>query len=397
MAKTESGILAGVKVVSSATMVAGPFAAAMLAENGADVIEIENPDIPDNAKNFGKLYSMEHRNERSLGLDLKSEEGKAVLRKLLASADIFIEGSRPGAWARLGFDDEALWEIKRDLVIVHVSGYGQSGDPHYTGKPAYDMIGQAFSGTLALNGMADPYPPTYSKPYVCDYFSGLAASWGALAALLKARETGVGESVDVAMFETMARMQGGFPVDGFALGTQPERIGNTDANVPLDVIYKTKDENWVALAIAMPNEAWMKAIGLADDPEFMPISFIGHGHPGAAKYSEAVKRWAAEHTLDEVLAAMGECRVAGEAVMTYEMMKTNSHYIARDTIVGWYDPITKQDIQGITTIPRFKNNPGGVFRGSPTIGMDNDDVLREIGYSPDEINALHSCGAIGAQ
>lgn len=395
MALEHTGILKGIKVISSSTVVAGPFAAAMLAENGADVIHLEHPRIPDTAKAFDQLYNAEHRNERTVALDIKTDEGKEIFKKLIVDADIFIESSRPGVWDRLGFTDEALWEIKPDLVICHMSGYGSYGDPSYLTKGAYDMIGQAFSGYLAINGTEDQ--PAYAKPYMCDYFSGLTAAFGVLAALLHARETGQGESIDVAMYETLARIQADYPIQGFKKGIQPLRRGTADATAAIDVVYKSKDDQWVVMAIASPNDAWIEEIGLADDPEFYPAHFVSWGHPNVEKYLKATNDYAANHTLAEILEAGDKTGMACVPVMTYDLIKNNSHYQARESIIEWYDPATDSTMQGMTPIPRFKKNPAKIFRGSPTLGMDNEEVLAEIGYSADEVSKLLEKGVLGKQ
>ena len=389
------GILDGVKVLSSCTVVAGPFAAGMLAENGADVVSIEHPVIPDTGKLFGLLYNAEHRNQRSLAMDVKDAAGKEVFTKLIADMDIFLEASRPGVWDRLGFSDEELWKINPALVICHISGYGQSGDPEYVSKASYDMIGQAFGGTMALNGMpGDDMPPMYAKPYICDYITGLTASFACTSALLKARATGKGESIDVAMFEIMARMQAGYSVEGLTDGKQPVRNGACDAVAAFDVVFKTSDDKWCVLAIAKPNKPWMEALGLMDDPDFGSLPFISWAHPRAAEYVQISREFVRKHTLDEMMDMMKEMKLAASPVMDYAMMNENSHYNQRGTIIKWYDETQKRELTGITSIPRFKNNPGGIWRGAPTLGMDNNEVLGGLGYTEEQIAELAAKGVI---
>ncbi|HZK43422.1 MAG TPA: CoA transferase [Syntrophomonadaceae bacterium] len=388
--KSKFGIMAGIKVLNCATVVAAPFAAALFSDHGADVIHIENTNAPDLFREFGKGYSMEHRNQRNLTLDMASEEGQKIFEKLLVDCDIFIESSKPGSWTKFGFDDESLWKIKPDLVIVHVSGYGQEGDPKYVTKPAFDMIGQAFSGFLSLNGMEEPAPPLLAKLYTCDYFAGFTAAWSSLAALLHARQTGQGESIDVAMFEANARVQAGYSLEGLTDGVQPTRIGNKEGKVASDIVFKTKDNNWIVIAVAVPNKAYLELLGLGDDPDFKSIGFVARGEARASKYEQAARDLAAAYTLDELLSILENIDVACSPVMTYEMMLNNSHYQARNTIAEWYDPVTDTNVKGIGVVPKFKNAPGQIFRGSPTYGMDNEEVLEELGYSANEIQNLYT-------
>ena len=135
------GNMQGVRVVGTGTSIAGPVACSLFAEQGADVIQIESTKAKDMVRSIGDIWSAEHRNNRTIALNIRSQEGEEVLRRLLKETDILIEGSKGGTWDRWGLSDEVLWEIKPDLVIVHISGYGQTGDPEYVNRGSYDPIG----------------------------------------------------------------------------------------------------------------------------------------------------------------------------------------------------------------------------------------------------------------
>lgn len=388
------GNLQGIKVVASHTALAAPYCASVFAENGAEVIAIENPTKIDVMKNYGRTFSMEHRNKRSLGLNMRKDEAKKVFEKLISEADIFIENSKPGSWERLGFSDDKLWDIKPDLVIVHISGFGQYGDPAFTPLPAYDMVGQAFSGIMSINGVSDEDGPMYLKPYICDYMSGLIAAWSTLAAYINAKRTGKGESIDVAMYEAAARLQAGYLADGVTEGIQPERIGNGDPLTATDVVYKARDDKWLILAIPAPSPAFIKVIGLSDDPEYKDGGFIGRSDPRAGKYMKAMADYVASHDRDEVLKVAAELGMPCAPVLDYAECKENSHWKARNTLTTWYDPFKKADTTGVGLVPQFKNNPGQIVRGAVDVGTDTDDIMAEFGYSQDEIDALREVGAI---
>lgn len=386
------GILRGIKVLNCSSVLAAPFACALFSDHGADVIHVESAKATDVLRGHGRSYSMEHRNQRNLALDMSSPEGKEIIEKLIKDCDIFVESSKAGTWANWGLDDEYLWKIKPDLVIAHVSGYGQSGDPEYVKKPAYDMVGQAFSGYIALNGMAEA--PLVVKPYTCDYFTGFTVAWSCLAALLNARKTGKGESIDVAMYEAMARVQTGFPLIGFNDGVQPPRLGNGDPQIATDVIYKTKDEQFVVIITVVVPQSFIELIGLGNDPDFNPAGYIKRAEARAPKYMQAVRDFVAAHTLDEVIPLLEKAKVACGPILDYKSMLNNSQYKARNTIVEWHDPISNSDIKGIGVVPKFAKNPGQIFRGSPTYGMDNEDVLSEIGLSEEVIKNLYEKGIL---
>ncbi|WP_080797154.1 CaiB/BaiF CoA transferase family protein [Arabiibacter massiliensis] len=388
------GNLQGLKVVACHTALAAPYCASVFAENGAEVISIENPGKMDVMKLYGRTFSMEHRNKRSLGLNLKAEGGKKVFSKLIGEADIFIENSKPGTWKKLGFSDEDLWAIKPDLVIVHISGFGQYGDPAFVPLPAYDMIGQAFSGIMSMNGVSNEAGPMYLKPYTCDYMSGLIGAWSALAAYINAKRTGTGESIDVAMYEAAARLQAGYLCDAVTDGKQPDRIGNGDSLTACDVVYRTSDDKWVILAIPIPSPAFIAEIGLGDDPELRDGGFVGRTDPRAPRYMQAIEDYVASHTRDEVLAMGAKFGMPSSPVLDYAECKQNPHWEARETLVQWYDPFTKTDTTGVGMVPKFKNNPGQIVRGSVGVGVDTDDILEEFGFQPDEIESLRAEGAV---
>lgn len=390
------GMLKGIKVVSVCTVIAGPFAAATMAENGAEVIWVESARAPDMLKRFGKAFSMEHRNQRTISLDWGMPEGRKILLDLIKDADIFLEASKAHSWDKFGMSDAELWAINPDLVITHLSGFGQTGLPEYTKKPAYDMIGQAFSGYMSLNGMPDPEPPLTVKPYTCDYFTGMTALWSSLAALLRARETGQGESIDVAMFESIGRVQAGASIECFTYDAPPQRTGAADPKVANDVLYRTRDGEWVSLTMGTHYQKVANFLGLdKEDERFRDVgSSISRTSPLAGKYLGALHQYTAEHSTSEVVAAATEIGLGCSIVMDHNRIKDDPHYKARNFITSWFDPYEGREVTGFGTAPKFTNNPSKIFRGSPYVGMDNDDILSELGYSPEQIAELYEARVV---
>ncbi|HEX9013359.1 MAG TPA: CoA transferase, partial [Anaerolineaceae bacterium] len=184
------GMLSGLKVFSTGTVVAAPYAASLFAENGATVIHAESTASPDTCRSIKYAWNQEHRNELGMALDIPSPEGKEIFLKLCQWADIWIESSRGGTYARWGLADEVIWERNPRLVIVHVSGFGQEGDPDYTCRESSDPIDQAFGGYMSINGMPAPEPPLRAVPYASDYVTALNAAWAGLAAYTRAQITG---------------------------------------------------------------------------------------------------------------------------------------------------------------------------------------------------------------
>ena len=197
------GPLQGVKIVSTGTLIAQPFAAELAAEMGAEVIQIERPGIGDVGwRNIGirlntkdgnaavaTTWIQERRNVFCVSLDLSKPRGHELFLKLIARADIWMESSKPGTYRKWDLDDAAIWKVNPKLVITHVSGFGQSGDPDYVHRASYDVVGQAVSGMMCQTGFPDPTPPTRAAPWTGDYMTAMFAMWSSLAgAHLRARD-----------------------------------------------------------------------------------------------------------------------------------------------------------------------------------------------------------------
>lgn len=388
------GNMQGVRVIGTGTSIAGPVACSLFAEQGADVIQIESTRAPDMVRSIGDIWSAEHRNNRTIALNIRSPEGEEVLKKLLAGSDILIEGSKGGTWDRWGLSDETLWELNPRLVIVHISGYGQTGDPDYLTRASYDPIGQAFSGFLAVQGEPEPSPPCAAKPYTCDYVTALFSSWAAAVAYSHALKTGKGESVDVAQYEVMARIQADYLTNGLNYGTQAPRMGAYgNAVCALPNVQRCGDGNYVMNAIGGGNvfRTVEKLLGLENDPDFAePHGTINKADgPRAEKIVKAMDDFCMARTAEQVEKEFNALKIPCSVIMTYEMMANNPHYIARGTLTSWYDPIKERELKGVNAIPFFKNSPSRIFRGGPLYGMDNEDILDELGYSSEEIAELY--------
>jgi L-carnitine CoA-transferase len=392
------GNLQGLKVLTTGSAIAAPFVGSLFAEQGADVIYIESAVYPDMFRMFGDAFTVEHRNQRTIALDIPSPEGKEILCRMIKGSDLLVENSKGGTWAKWGLTDELLWGINPRLVIAHVSGFGQTGDPAYISRGSFDPIGQAFSGFMAINGEPDPAPPYAAKPFTCDFITALTTAFACMAALYRTRQTGVGESIDVAQYETLARLQGNFLTEGLNFGKQPPRMGNKDLRSALENVQKCRDGNWVMLAIggAAVFQRVEKLWGLADDPDFAEphgVIFKTDG-PRAEKFVKAALDFCQSHTAAEVERILNEYQVPCSVIMTYDMMLKNPQYLARETIVEVHDPITGRMVKGVAPVPRYKNNPSRIFRGGPTYGMDNEDILSEFGYGEEEIKGFCAKGVI---
>lgn len=387
------GNLQNLKVINASSVVAGPFMCELFAEQGADVIQVESSRTPDMYRLWPQSWSMERRNQRSISLNIPTSTGKDILARLLEDADVLVESSRGGTWDKWGLSDDALWEINPKLVIVHISGFGQTGDPDYLRRASFDSIGQAFSGFLAINGFPDPLPPYVTKPYTGDFLTGLFGAWAALAAVIRARESGEGESIDVAQFESLVRVQASYLTDGLNKGLQAPRMGNLDTYGACKGTQECKD-GWIFIAVggAPAIRGMVEFFDLQDDPEFQgTIQSISRDRPERArKFNEKLEGFCAEHTVAEVEAALVPLGVALSPIMDYAMMQQNSHYQARGVFEKWTDVATGDEIKGAAPVPRFKNRPSLTVRGGAPYDHDTRSVLREHGFTDSQIDEFYA-------
>jgi L-carnitine CoA-transferase len=385
------GALSGVKVVNASLTIAGPFAAQMMADFGADVIWIESPLMMDIARTGSQMLGQQdRRNQRTISLNIPSPEGREIFLKLLKDADIFIEASKGGQYAKWGLTDEVLWDCNPALVIVHISGFGQDGIKRHVARPSFDPIAQAFGCFMNLNGFPDR-PPIAAVPFVADYFTGLFALSGALAALHKARETGKGDSIDVAQYETMIRLQP-YVLDYMNLGVKPQREGSQSAVLAGWGSFTCQDKKNIFIAIGgggvLKNALHFLGLefGSAEFPSNKPNVF--KGTPGGTLLNKKLEEYCAVRTVEEAEAELIDAGVPCSAIMDYEMAVTHPHYQAREVFIEW-ETMSGERIKGINVFPKFKHNPGKVWRAMPGIGMDNEEILSSLGLSDGEIQNLY--------
>lgn len=390
------GPLSGLRVVFSGIEIAGPFAAQMLAEWGAEVIWIENVAYTDTIRVQPHYPELSRRNLHALSLNIFKDEGRDAFLKLMETTDIFIEASKGPAFARRGITDEVLWQHNPKLVVAHLSGFGQYGTEEYTNLAAYNTIAQAFSGYLIQNGDKDQPMPAF--PYTADYFSGMTVTTAALAALHKVRETGVGESIDVAMYEVMLRMGQYFMMDYFNGGEVcPRMTKGKDPYYAGCGLYKCADGYIVMeLVGAMQIKEMFKDMGISHlwaTPEIPEGTQLIHRVecPFGDEVETSLDNYLNGKTIEVVLARFAELKIACAKVLTIPELEGNPQYQARESITEWTN-IDGKSYKGPNVMPKFKNNPGKIWRGMPKHGMDTEAILSDIGYSAEEIAALSAKG-----
>ena len=403
------GPLSGLRVVESARFVAGPWASAYLGEFGAEVVHVEGPPfappyadptrslrplLPGGSpeESVSESWVQYSRNKLSLGLDLKHPDGRRVFLDLLGAADIWIESSRPGTYDKLGLSDETAWGANPKLTIVHVSGHGRTGEPARVAAPSYDLTAQAFSGYLSLQGNPDPDPPMRAGTALNDTVTGLASATAGLMGYIHAQRTGKGQSVDVAQYEIFFVLLENLALDYFMRGVVRGRFGSGHQRLhPYDV-HRAAD-GWVVVA-APTQESWLRLKALIGftDPAFDDRDYrLAHREP----VDRAIAEFCRQRDRTELERLAREQDVAISRVYDIADMARDPHYRAREMFLEWDDPVAGR-VKGPGVAPKFSETPGGVWRGAPWLGQDNDRVLRELLHYPaTEVDRLRAEGVIG--
>ncbi len=403
------GPLQGVRIVSSGTLVAQPFAAVLAAEMGAEVIQIERTGEGDAAwRHLGMqlptadgqgqvatTWIQERRNEWYVTLDFSKPEGKELFLKLVKSCDIWMESSKPGSYTKWGLTDEAVLQANPKLVIAHVSGYGQTGHQDYLGRASYDMIGQAFGGLMYQTGFPDPDPPVRANPWTADYITALFCLWSSLAGYISAQRTGRGQVVDISQFEAIHRLLSGTMVEYFSNGFVRERTGNkATAFQPYDAFQAS--DGWVVVG-AVGLAVFSRVCRVLDlDPEeekWQRASVDVNGVEGI-EFDALLRGWIAERTVAEVVEQLNAAQVACCPIMNSKDMAEDPHYEARNVHVEWEDNQVGR-VKGTGVSPSFSATPGKVWRGSVPVGHDNEQIYTHFaGLSREEVAQLEEKGVI---
>ena len=398
--KHSLGALAGLKVVELGQLIAGPFAAKTLADFGADVIKIEPPGVGDPLRQWRLIkdgtsvwWQVQSRNKRSLALDLRQSEAQAIVRKLVSEADVLIENFRPGAMESWGLGPDALLELHPGLIMLRISGYGQTGP--YKDKPGFGVVAEAMGGLRHLSAEPGRLPVRVGVS-IGDTLASLHGVIGILMALHEKQKSGLGQVIDVALYEAVFNCMESLLPEYSAFGSVRGPAGSALPGIAPSNAYLCKDGKCALIAGNGDSifKRLMMAIGrddLAADPALTD-------NAGRVKRVEeidgAIGAWTSKLNVTEVLAVLDQAAVPAGRIYTVEDIAADPHYLAR----GMLAEVSMSDGSSLKVpgmVPKLSRTPGQHRRNAPSLGQDTDAVLLGLGITADQISEMRKRGIVG--
>jgi formyl-CoA transferase len=374
------GPLSDVRVVEMGQLLAGPFCGQMFADFGAEVIKLEDPAKGDPMRQWGQekphglslWWPVVARGKKSVTCNLRTEEGQALARELIATADVVIENFRPGTLEKWGLGYEQLSELNPGLVMIRVSGFGQTGP--YSKRAGYGSIGEAMGGLRYVTG--DPSSaPSRTGISIGDSLAGLFAALGGLIALHARGTHGRGQVVDSAIYEAVLAMMESLVPEYTIAGYQRERTGSILPNVAPSNLYPTSDGEFILIA-ANQDSVFQRLAGAMGMPELITHErFATHSARGAhhVELDQLISDWAASLSAEELLKRLEDAAVPAGRIYRAQDMLVDPHFAARQALVTMVDPrLGEFTLQNV--VPRLSGTPGEIRWLGPELGQHNEDV-----------------------
>jgi crotonobetainyl-CoA:carnitine CoA-transferase CaiB-like acyl-CoA transferase len=395
-----NGPLHGIRVLELGTLIAAPFAARLFAEFGAEVIKIEQPGSGDPLRTWRKLHQgtslwwyLQSRNKKSIAINLKSTEGRAVVRRLAAKADVVIENFKPGTLEKLGLGWDVLSGLNPDLTLVRISGFGQTGP--YRDRSGFGAIGEAMGGLRFTTGDPDS-PPARVGISIGDSLASLHGVIGALMSLLRVKTgQGKGQVVDVSLYESVFNLMESLVPEFDLMGHVRTRTGGALPGISPSNTYPSSDGRHVVIAGNSDAifKRLMRVIGrpdLHDDP--MLGSNDGRVRRNAV-LDDAISAWTSRRTLDEILALLDAADIPAGRIYSVADIVEDPHYSAREMILSTELPgDIAVKMPGI--VPKLSDTPGAVKWPGPTLGQHTGEGLNALGFTEADIARLRRTGAV---
>ena len=395
-----SGPFEGVKIVDMTTMLSGPWATTILGDQGADVIKVEVPGRGDHVRSLGNrrggmssMFLNINRNKRSITLDLKKPEGRDLLLRIAATADVFVQNFRPGVVERLGVGYDDVAAVNADIVYLSLSGFGETGP--WAGKPVYDPVIQAISGLTTIQAGGDGERPRLVRTVLPDKLSAMAAAQAVGAALFRRERTGWGQHVRLSMLDAMLSF---LWASDFGAQTYPDaEVSDQAAASFIDLIYRTadgymtvavmSDKEWHGLCKALDRKEWLE-----DERFATPAARDAHVDERLALTQEVLL----ERTTGEWMAVLEQHGVPCAPALTRNAVIDHPQVVASGIVVESDHPAAGR-LRQARNAARFEGSPAADRAGAPQLGEHSSAILRDIGLSGAEIAALHEAGTVGGE
>jgi crotonobetainyl-CoA:carnitine CoA-transferase CaiB-like acyl-CoA transferase len=389
--------LDGIRVIDLSRLVAGNMLSLQLADHGAEVIKIEDPQKGDplrawRVNGLSLYWKVYGRNKKSLALSLRAPEGKAALLELIATSQILIENFRPGTLEQMGLGPDLLHARNPALVIVRISGFGQTGP--YRDRPGFGSLVEGMSGYAAKSGYPDR-PPVLPPLALADMVAGLYGAYAVMVALRVAERTGNGQSIDLPLLDPLFSILGPDAAIYRLTGEKPQRTGSRSNTTAPRNVWPTSDGHFIAISASIQamTERLLRAIGhpeMIDDPRFRTNADRVR-NVGALE--GPIAAFIAARTLEENLRVFHEAEVTAGPVYEIDQFLDDPHVQARGTVVETPDPEAGNMLMH-NIVPRLTATPGRLRRPAPALGEHTAEILRSIGYNATRIDALHRQGVV---
>lgn len=391
-----------IRVLDVSSFLAGPFCSTQLAEFGAEVWKVELPQVGDALRRFGSItekgdslpWLSECRNKKSITLDMRLPEGAKILKQLVEKVDVMVENFQPGTLEKWGLGWDTLKEINPRLVMVRISGYGQTGP--YRDRPGFGRIGNAFGGLSFLAGYPDRPPVTPGSATIPDYMAGLYGALGVMLALKARERTGRGQMIDIGLYEPIFRILDELaPAYGYK-GLVRQRMGPGTVNVVPHSHYPTKDGRWIAIACTSDKIYERLAVAMNEPHMAEPRNWgtLANRERDREEVDRRVGEWTAKHDRDELMRICEEAQVPCGPLYSIDEIFQDPQYAHRGNILKMQDErVGELPIPNL--VPRLSDTPGRVNWLGPSLGEHNDEVFKGLlDMSDEEIRRLGEAGVI---
>lgn len=391
-----------IRILDVSSFLAGPFCSTQLAEFGAEVWKVELPKVGDALRRFGSItengdslpWLSECRNKKSITLDMRTAEGARLMKRLVKEVDVMVENFQPGTLEKWGLGWDTLKEINPRLVMVRISGYGQTGP--YRDRPGFGRIANAFGGLAYLAGYPDRPPVTPGSATIPDYMAGFYGAFGVMLALKARERTGKGQMIDIGLYEPIFRILDELAPAYAYKGYVRERMGPATVNVVPHSHYPTRDDRWIAIACTNDKIYERLAEVMAKAGQAAPEDWatLNNRERDRQKVDEHVAGWTSRHDRAELLRICEQAQVPCGPIYSIDEIFEDPQYAARGNILKMQDDrVGELPIPNL--VPRLSDTPGSVNWLGPRLGEHNDEVFKTVlGLTDDDLRRLAAEGVV---